>query len=36
VTEDGQRFLLAEVTGGEDDATPLTVLLNWTNALPRE
>jgi len=35
VTENGQRFLLAEVTGGEDDIAALMVLLNW-NALRRE
>jgi len=32
VTPDGQRFLIN--TFGSGDATPLTLVLNWTNMVP--
>jgi hypothetical protein len=38
VTSDGQRFLVARqrvLSNSNPAATPLTVVLNWTSALPR-
>lgn len=35
VSSDGQRFLVLELTGGNQAPAPLTVVLNWQAGLKR-
>ena len=35
VTKDGQRFLVNATPRKSSDAAPLTVVLNWTAAIPK-